>query len=79
MAQAVERYCGNMEEKDCWEKFAVSGKVEDYLEYRSCVEYAAHNKADGTRAALVFTTKPEAASAHTAKTGCQVLLHGGLD
>lgn len=68
-----------MEEKDCWEKFAVSGKVEDYLEYRSCVEYAAHNKADSTKAALVFTTKPEAASGCTAKTGCQILLYGGLD
>lgn len=68
-----------MEEKGCWEKFAVSGKVEDYLEYRSCVEYAAHNKADGTKAALVFTTKPEAASGCTAKTGCQILLYGGLD
>lgn len=68
-----------MEEKDCWERFAVSGKVEDYLKYRSCVEYAAHNRADGAKAALVFTTKPEAASACPAKTGCQILWHGGLD
>ncbi|MDE6615553.1 MAG: hypothetical protein K2K35_03225 [Lachnospiraceae bacterium] len=40
-----------MEEKDCWDKFAVSGKVEDYLKYRSSVGNAAHNKADSTQAA----------------------------
>lgn len=40
-----------MEEKDCWDKFAISGKVEDYLKYRSSVGDAAHNKADNTQAA----------------------------
>lgn len=35
-----------MKEKDCWEKFIISGKVEDYLEYRNSVEDRAHNKAD---------------------------------
>ncbi len=51
VCQAVERYGGNMEDKDCWDKFAVSGKVEDYLKYRSSVGNAAHNKADSTQAA----------------------------
>lgn len=37
---------GNMEEKNCWNKFIVSGKIEDYLKYRSTVEYVAHNKMD---------------------------------
>lgn len=35
-----------MEEKDYWDKFIVSGKVEDYLQYRSIVEYMTHNKTD---------------------------------
>ena len=35
-----------MEERNCWDKFAVSGKVEDYLEYRSTVGYVTHNKSD---------------------------------
>lgn len=35
-----------MEEKDCWNKFTISGKVEDYLEYRSIAECAAYNKTD---------------------------------
>lgn len=35
-----------MEEKDCWDKFIVSGKVEDYLKYRSTLEYAVYNKTD---------------------------------
>lgn len=48
-----------MEEKDCWNKFTVSGKVEDYLEYCNSVEYGAHNKSAGTQASLVFTTKPD--------------------
>ncbi|MFG6350029.1 MAG: hypothetical protein K1W15_15145 [Lachnospiraceae bacterium] len=51
VCQAVERYGGDMEEKDCWDKFAVSGKVEDYLKYRNSVGDAAHNKADSTQAA----------------------------
>ena len=37
-----------MEEKDCWDKFIVSGKVEDYLEYRSIAKCAAYNKTDIT-------------------------------
>ncbi len=35
-----------MEEKDCWDRFTVSGKIEDYLKYRSTVDYTAHNNAD---------------------------------
>ncbi|MCI9078107.1 MAG: hypothetical protein HFH68_04145 [Lachnospiraceae bacterium] len=46
-----------MEEKDCWNKFAVSGKIEDYLKYRSSVGNAAHNKADSTQAAQVAKTE----------------------
>ncbi|MFG6329774.1 MAG: hypothetical protein K1W06_09945 [Lachnospiraceae bacterium] len=49
-----------MEEKNCWDKFAVSGKVEDYLKYRSIVENAAHSKADSTQAAPVVQQETEA-------------------
>ena len=55
----MERYGGNMEEKDCWNKFTVSGKIEDYLEYCNSVEYGAHNKSAGTQASLIFTTNQD--------------------
>lgn len=47
-----------MEEKNCWDKFAVSGKVEDYLKYRSSVGDAAHNKADSTQAEVKQAVTP---------------------
>lgn len=33
-----------MEEKECWNKFAATGRVEDYLEYRSSLENVTYNK-----------------------------------
>jgi len=63
----VERYGGNMEEKDCWNKFVISGKVEDYLEYCNSVEHATHNKMAGTQASLIFTTKPDVHNNSSAK------------
>lgn len=48
-----------MEEKDCWNKFAVSGKVEDYLEYRSSVETAAHNNTATTNERTTYATEKE--------------------
>ncbi|MFG6393288.1 MAG: hypothetical protein K1W24_03730 [Lachnospiraceae bacterium] len=48
-----------MEEKDCWNKFAVSGKVEDYLEYRSSVETAAHNNTGSTKERMAYTPEKE--------------------
>lgn len=59
-----------MKEKDCWDKFAVSGKVEDYLEYRSSVGHAAHNKADGTQTPSGFTSKPDVCSSSSGGTVC---------
>lgn len=44
-----------MEEKDCWNKFVVSGRVDDYLEYRSSLGYAAQNRSTGTGAATSGT------------------------
>lgn len=46
-----------MKEKDCWDKFAVSGKIEDYLEYRSSVVCVAHNKADSTQEMPALTAE----------------------
>lgn len=58
-----------MKEKDCWDKFAVSGKVEDYLEYRSSMGYAAHNKADGTQTPSEITSKPDVYNSSSDSSG----------